>query len=210
LFGVWLMLLNEWQETYITGQYTFFALQLMSLRTHFMQQFKAMYTCKSITSVTSVLFTNTYSLCHWEHILYNSWRQCTLANQSPLLHLFCLQIQLMSMTAHFIQQFTQCTLAIYTCKSVTSATFVLFTNTYSLCRWQHILYNNSRQCTHAIYTCKSFTSVTFFLFTITVLWYSYNYTQHITCGRKGIKIFSITEEEWHVSWAHIRLNQANC
>jgi len=104
----------------------------------------------------------------------------------------------------------QSTLAIYTCQSVTSVPSVLFTNSYSLCQWQHILYSNSRQCTLAIYTCQSVTSVTFFLFTNTVLWYSYNYMQHITYGRKGIKLFSITEEEQHVNWAYIRFNQANC
>ena len=88
-------------------------------------------------------------------------------------------------------------------------TFVLFTNTYSLCHWQHILYNSSRQCTHAIYICNH--SPLLHLFYLQILYYghSYNYKQHITYGRKGIKSFSITEEEWHISWAYVRLNQAN-
>ena len=50
------------------------------------------------------------------------------------------------------------------------------------------------------------------LFYLQILYYghSYNHMQHITYGREGIKLFSITEEEWHVSWAYIRLNQPNC
>ena len=59
-----------------------------------------------------------YSLCHWQHILYNSSRQCTHTNYTcnHLLHLFYLQI----LTAYV------------TIANQSSVTFVLFTNTYSL------------------------------------------------------------------------------
>jgi len=51
-----------------------------------------------------------YSLRHWQHILYNSLRQCTRAIytcKSVICYICSIykQLQLMSLTAHFIQQF---------------------------------------------------------------------------------------------------------
>ena len=75
-----------------------------------------------------------YSLCHWQHILYNSSGQHTHAIytcKSAICYICSIYkyLQFMSLTAHFIQQFK----AMYTCnlhmQSFTSVTLVLFTNT---------------------------------------------------------------------------------
>lgn len=90
-------------------------LQLMSLRAYFIQQLKAMYTCKSVTSVASVLFTNTaYVNDSTFYTTVHAMYTCNLHLQISYLCYICSvykYLQLMSMTAHFIQQFK----AMYTC-----------------------------------------------------------------------------------------------
>jgi hypothetical protein len=50
------------------------------------------------------------------------------------------------------------------------------------------------------------------LFYLQILYngHSCNCTQHITYGKNMIKLFSIREEGWHVSWTCTRLNQSYC
>ena len=107
----------------------------MSLRAHFIQQFKAMYTCNLHSQISHLCYICSIHkylqlMSLRAHLIqqFKAMHTCNLHLQ--ISHLCCIcsvykYLQLMSMTAHFIQQFK----AMYTCNLLTSVTSVLFTNT---------------------------------------------------------------------------------